>query len=111
MLSQDYILAKFGIDEIYFHQGLPSDLLQKLYQRAILSLDGEDPVVQQYAAFEMILICHKQTPTPGLVYRLLKTLKGNAEFIRLNTLLNEEELFSAIKSKNYVLVTNKILIK
>jgi len=107
--QDNYVLAKFGIDEIYIHEGLNDNLLQKLHQRAVLSLDAEDSIVQKYVSYDMVLIFHKITPTSGLIYRFLKFLdqdKNRENFIKSNTLINEGELFPAIKSKNFVLVTN-----
>lgn len=115
MSSQDnYALAKFGIDEIYIHEGFKSSLLEKLHQRASLSLDAEDNIVFKYASHDMILIFHNRLPNQSLIYRFLKFLyqdKDKENFIKSNMLCNEEELFSAIKSKNYVLVTHGILLK
>lgn len=115
MSSQDnYAHAKFGIDEIYFHEGFPYSLLEKLYQRAIFSLDAEDNVIQKFALHDMILIFHNQVPNHSLIYRFLKFLDQDVDkesFIKSNTLLNEEELFLAVKSKKFVLITHKILVK
>lgn len=108
------MIAKFGIDEIYIHDGLSHNLLEKLHQRAAFSLDAEDNIIQKYAAHDMVLIFHKKVPSPSLIYRFLKSLDQDTDkenFIKSNTLLNEEELFSSIKSMQFVLVTNKTLIK
>lgn len=107
-------LAKFGIDEIYFHKGFNPNLLEKLYQRAELSLDGDDKIALKYASHDMILIFYKRVPSQNTLYRFLEFLDQYGEkedFILSNTLLNEEELYSAIKSKKFVLITNKILLK
>jgi hypothetical protein len=108
-------LAKFGIDEIYIHPNLPSDLLEKLNQRAVLSLDGEDTIVQKHASHDMVLVFNKLLkPTGGNLYRFLKFLKefpDQQSFIKDNTLINEAELFLAIKNKDYVLVTPRTLQK
>ena len=115
MSSQDnYAHAKFGIDEIYIHEGLSYSLLEKLHQRAVFSLDAEDPIIQKYVSHDIVLIFHNLSPTPSLVYRFLKFLhqdKNKENFIKSNTLINEEEFFSAIKSKNFVLVTQRNLVK
>ena len=115
MSSQDnYVHAKFGIDEIYIHQGFPYSLLEKLHQRAVFSLDAEDNIVQKYASHDIVLIFHKLVPNQSLIYRFLKFLNQDVNkenFIKSNTLMNEEELFSAIKSKKFVLVTHRILVK
>lgn len=115
MLHQDnYVHAKFGIDEIYIHEGFTRELLEKLKNRAFLSLDAEDNIVLKYASHDMILIFHKQIPNQGLIYRFLKFLDqyaGKQDFIQSNTLLNEEELFSTIKSKNFILITKQTLLK
>ena len=117
MLSQDrYAHAKYGIAEIYFHENLTQSLLEKLYHRAKFSLDAEDPTILRYASHDIILIFDKITPTPSLIYQFLKFLDRNGEqerekYIKDNTLLNEEELFSALKSKNFILITHRNLIK
>lgn len=115
MFSQDnYAHAKFGIDEIYFHEGFPYSLLEKLHRRAEFSLDAGDNIVQKYASHDMILIFHNRIPNPSLIYRFLQFLShynDKENFIESNTLLNEEELFSAIKSKKFVLVTHRNLVK
>lgn len=114
--QDNYALAKFGIDEIYIHEGLTYSLLEKLHQRAMFSLDGEDNIVQKHVSLDIVLIFRNltQTPTPSLIYRFLKFLdqdKNRENFIKSNTLINEEELFSAIKSKTFVLVTHRNLVK
>lgn len=113
-MQEDYVHSQFGIDEIYFHAGFELNLLQKLQQRALLSLDGEDNIALKYASHDMILIFHKQVPSIGLIYRFLKFLSNYKErenFIQSNTLFNEEELFLAIKSKDFGLVTQRTLLK
>ena len=112
--QDNYALAKFGIDEIYIHEGLTYNLLEKLHQRAVFSLDAEDNIVQKYVSLDMVLIFRSLDPTPSLIYRFLKFLdqdRNKENFIKSNTLINEEELFSAIKSKNFVLVTHRNLVK
>jgi hypothetical protein len=115
MSTQDnYMLAKFGIDEIYFHENLAHNLLEKLQQRAVLSLDAEDNIVQKHVSHDMILIFYKQVPSQNLIYRFLKHLDQDVKktnFIESNTLLNEEEFYSATKSKTFVLVTHRMLSK
>lgn len=115
MSSQDnYALAKFGIDEIYIHEGFTYSLLEKLHQRAMFSIDAEDSIVQKYVSLDIVLIFRNPAPTPSLIYHFLKFLdqdKNRENFIKTNTLINEEELFSAIKSKNFVLVTHRNLVK
>lgn len=115
MSSQDnYALAKFGIDEIYIHEGLTYSLLEKLHQRAVFSLDAEDNIVQKYVSLDIVLIFRNLTPTPSLIYHFLNFLDqdmNRENFIKSNTLINEEELFPAIKSKNFVLVTHRNLVK
>ena len=109
-----YIHAKFGLDEIYFHEGFTTNLLEKLHTRAAFSLDAEDNVVQKYATHDMVLISYNQTINASLIYRFLKFLSQDASkeiFIESNTLINEEELFSSIKSKKFVLVSCKIILK
>jgi hypothetical protein len=115
MSSQDnYAHAKFSIDEIYIHEGFPYSLLEKLHQRAVFSLDAEDNIVQKYTSHDMILIFHNRVPSQNLIYRFLKFLDQDADkenYIKSNTILNEEELFSTIKTKKFVLVTYRILLK
>ena len=117
MSHQDhYAHAKFGIDEIYFHKGFSYSLLEKLHQRAAFSLDAEDNIVQKYASHDMILIFYNRIPSNhnSLIYQFLKFLNQNVDkdtFIKSNTLLNEEELFLTIKSKKFVLVTHRYLVK
>jgi hypothetical protein len=106
--------TKFGIDEVYIHEGFPDDLLEKLQQRAVISLDSEDTVVLNNVSHDMILIFRKRVASQNIIYRFLEYLHQYSDkenFIRSNTLLNEEELFSAIKLKNFVLVTHRILPK
>lgn len=106
--------TRFGIDEVYFYENFPYDLLEKLNQRSEFSLDGEDKIVLKHVAHDMILIFYKRVPSPSVIYRFLEfldTQRDKKDFIKSNTLLNEEELFSAIKSKKYVLVTHRILVE
>lgn len=113
-LQDNYVHAQFGINEVYFHQGFSKDLLEKLHQRAVFSLDAEDNVVLKLATNDMILIFHNKIPNPSLIYRFLKFIDQAADkenFIKSNTLLNQEELFSTIKAKSFVLITPKILLK
>lgn len=115
MQPQDnYAHVKFGIDEVYIHEGFPYNLLEKLHQRAILSLDAEDDIVLKHASHDMILIFHNRVPNQNLIYRFLEFFDKNvdkANYIKSNTLINEEELFMAIKSKKFILVTHRILLK
>lgn len=106
--------TKFGIDEIYFLMTCTDNLLEKLHQRAFLSLDGEDKIVSRYLSHTLILISHKGLPKPTLLYRFIEHLNkdiSKENYIKENTLLNEEELFSAIKSKKFVLMTHKNISK
>lgn len=114
MLSQENYALKFGIDEIYIHEGFTHSLLEKLHQRSVLSLDAEDSPVLKYASHDMILVFHNRIPTRNLIYQFLKFLDkdtNKGDFIKSNTLLNEEELFPTIKSKKFILVTRRILLK
>ena len=113
-LQDNYVHAKFGIDEIYIHEGFTQGLLEKLYQRAALSLDAEDNIALKHGSHDMVLVFYNQVPNQSLIYRFLKFLDQHADkenFIRSNTLLNEEELFGVIKSKKFILVTSRILVK
>lgn len=113
MLSKNNDMhSKFGIDEIYIHQGFTLELLEKLYRRAILTLDAEDSIVLKYASHDMILIFHNRALNQNLIYRFLKFLDQSTDkedYITSNTLLNEEELYSTVKSKTFVLITPRIL--
>jgi hypothetical protein len=112
MSSQDHIHLQFGIDEIYIHDRLTNDLLEKLKIRSNLTLDGKDSIVLRHASHDMILIFYKRIPSQNLIYRFLEKLQklpNKENFIKSNSLINEEELFSAIKAKNYILVTHRIL--
>ncbi len=113
-LQDSNVHAQFGIDEIYFHTGFTCNLLEKLQQRAILSLDIDDTIVQKHVSQDMVMIFHKRIPSQNLIYRFLQFLHQHVDktnFIKSNTLLNEDELFSAIRLKKFVLVTHKILPK
>ncbi len=108
------MIAKFGIDEIYIHDGLSSNLLEKLHQRAAFSLDAEDNIIQKHVSHDMVFIFHKKVPSPSMIYRFLESLDQDADkenFIKSNILLNEEEFFLAVKSAQFVLVTHRTLIK
>jgi hypothetical protein len=112
--QQNYLLDKFGIDEIYFSKKMSDAFLQKFYHRALLCMDGEDNIVLKYASHDMILVFYKNAPTPSLIYRFLKFFDqyhAKEDFIESNTLLDEEELFSTVKTKNFVLLTSKVLLK
>jgi len=115
MSSQDqYVHAKFGIDEIYIHEKFTHSLLEKLHQRALFSLDAEDNIVQKYATHDMVLVFYDQIPSQSLIYRFLKFISQDAcreSFIESNTLFDEEELFPAIKSKKFILITHRTLLK
>jgi len=106
--------TKFGIDEIYFLMTCTDSLLEKLYQRAFLSLDGEDKIVSRHLSHTIILISRKELPKQTLLYRFIEHLDKDVfkeNYIKENTLLNEEELFSAIKSKKFILMTHKNISK
>ncbi len=115
MSPQDnYAHAKFGIDEVYFHEGFTYGMLGKLHQRAVFSLDADDNIVRKYVSHDMILIFHNRAPSQHLIYRFLEFFDRNInkdDFIKSNTLLNEDDLFSALKSKKFVLVTHRTLVK
>lgn len=111
---ENYLHSKFDIDEVYFYEGLTADLLEKLNQRAVFSLDAEDPIVLKHVSYNMILIFHKRAPNRNLIYRFLKALdedKDKENYRKSNTLFDEEDFFSIIKSKKFVLVTHRILSK
>jgi hypothetical protein len=114
-MSQDnYALAKFGIDGIYIRENFTYSLLDKLQQRAVLTLDADDNIAAKYTSHDMVLIFYKEVPNHSLLYRFLKFLSQDAKkesFIESHTLLDEEELFPAIKSKKFVLITHRVLAK
>lgn len=111
-MSEIYLLQRFGIDEIYIHKGLEPHLLEKLYQRAELSLMGEDSIVKRHALHDFVLVFYKKIPSPNLIYRFLEYLNqypDKENFIHSNTLLNTEELFAVLKIKKFALVTPRKL--
>ncbi len=113
-LQENYVLTQFGIDEVYIHEGFGSELLEKLQRRAVLSLDADETIVKNHVTYDMILIFYKRVPKRNLIYRFLQFLDRSADkedFIKSNTLINEEELLSAVQSKNFILVTSEILMK
>lgn len=113
-MLQDNTLAKFGIDEIYIYKNLSYDLLEKLNQRALFTLDGEDSLVQKLLTHDMLLIFNKSAPTNSLIYRFLTSLDRDIHknsFIESNLLDSEEELLSIYKQKKFVLLTHRNLPK
>lgn len=113
-LQDNCMHEKFGIDEIYIHSELSNNLLDKLYQRSVFSLDAEDSIVRKFASHDMVLIFHKLAPKQSLIYRFLEFIhqdKNRDIYIKNNILINEEELFLAIKSKKFILVTHRTLEK
>ena len=114
MLTQDTYReahAQFGIDEVYIHDELDYVLLKKLRQRAELTLDSTNTIVKNNVSYDMLFIFHKRVSNTSLIYRFLEFLRKNPskeqDFKKLYTLLNEEELFGAIKEKKFVLVTSR----
>lgn len=102
--------TQFGIDEIYIHPGLDYNLLRKLYQRAEMTLDATDSVISKYAPKDMVLIFHKRVTTASYIYKFLKFLDQSPvreKYLEAHTLINEDELFEAIKSRTFALVTAK----
>ncbi len=101
--------TRYGIDEIYLHDGLELNQLQKLHQRAELTLDGTDNVISKNVECDMILIFYKKLPSASSIYRFLEYLKANPaknlDFKKLHLLINADELFEAIKVKKFVLLT------
>ncbi len=109
-----HLLEKYGISEIYFHPNLDINLLEKLFRQSEFTVDGEDNIVQKYVSHDILFIFHHQVQSEPIIRRFLKALyedKNRDHFIKDNTLLNENELFAAIKSKSYVLVTHRTLVK
>lgn len=100
--------TQFGIDDICVHKALDFNLLKKLQRRAEITLDLTDNIVLKYVTYDMILIFHKRIPSQSLIYKFLKLLSQNPDklsYLESHTLLNEAELFEAIKSKTFALVT------
>lgn len=114
LFTDNCMHEKFGIEEVYFHENLSFSLLEKLSHRAVFSLDAENPVIQKYASTDIVLIFNTQNPNKNIISQFLKYLdqdKNKADYIKANTLINEEELFIAIKTKKFVLVTYRMLPK
>lgn len=114
MYPENYLLEKFGISEIYFHKEFTSTLLEKLFRQSEYTLDGEDNIALKYATNDIVFIFHHQVQSSSIIYRFLKALdldKNRESFIESNTLLNENELLAALKSKSFVLVTHRVLVK
>lgn len=110
--TYDNAHTQFGIDEIYIHNELDDNLLKKLQQRAELTLDGSDDFILRNVSKDIILIFHKRVQEQHLIYKFIKFLHQTPHkdnYIESHTLLNEEDLFSAIKSKTFVLITHKDL--
>lgn len=106
--------TQFGIDEIYIYKGFELNLLNKLQQRATLSLDPEETIVKNNVSHDMILIFHKHVPSKNLTYRFLEFLNQYSDkefYIKSNTLDNEDELFEAVKLKKFFLVSHRMLSK
>lgn len=99
----------YGIDEVYLQNPFDLNLLKKLQRRAEITLDGSDPVVLKNVKYDLILVFHKKVQTRNMIYKYLKFLQDNpakdADFYKSHLLLNEDELFEAIKLKKFVLVT------
>ena len=111
--QDNYVNSKFDIAEVFIHEGFTQILLERLYHRAAMSLDGEDNVIQQYASHDMIIIFNNQLPSPSRIYQFLKFLNKDVNqknFIHSN-LCDEKELFPSILTKNFILITRKILLK
>jgi hypothetical protein len=112
--QQNNLHKKYGIDEIYVHPGLVYDTLEKLQHRAEFCIDGEDNIVQKHVSHDLVLIFYKKPPSKSFIYRFLADLDkmvNKSDYIHSNTLLNEEDFFEAIKSKSFVLITHRNLIK
>lgn len=101
--------VQFGIDEVYIIEGLDKSVLKKLQQRADYTLDSTDTVVKNNASYDMIFIFHKRVANTSFLYRFLEFLQKNPskekDFKKLYELINPEEIFEAVKSKKYVLVS------
>ena len=101
--------ALFGIDEVYIINELDKSILDKLLQRAELTLDSNNTIVKNNVSYDMIFIFHKRVTSTRLIYRFLEFLSKNPDkeqdFKKLYKLTNQEELFENIKTKKYILVT------
>lgn len=106
--------VQFGISEVYIHPSFDFNLLKKLQQRAEITLEGTDPIVSKYMSYDMIVFFQKGISNQNFIYRFLKFLNDNPtkerDFKEAHTLLNEEELFDAIKLKNFTLITHRNLL-
>lgn len=104
---------RFGIDEVYIHKKLELSLLKKLQQRAERTLDSSDTIIKKNLPYDMIAMSRKGVPNQNMMYRFLEFLKSNPQkerdFQKYHTLLNEEELFDAIKSEKFLLLTTRDL--
>lgn|SRR5690606_6726557 len=106
--------TQFGIDEVYLHSGFPQLLLGKLQQCAALCLDAEDTIVHNNVSGDMVLVFRKRVQSKNMLYRYLEFINrypDRERYLEENTLINEDELLEAVKTKTFVLVTSKILPK
>ena len=109
-MSHTDMHTQYGIDEVYLHKALDYNLLKKLQQRSEITLDSTDNMVFKYVCCDMILIFHHRSPNQSLIYRFLKLvhqLPNKETYLESHTLLNEDEVFEAIKSKTFVLITHR----
>jgi hypothetical protein len=84
--------------------------LKKLQQRAAVTLDSTDAIAAKHCVNDMILMYDRSQVNQRMIYGFLKFLSQMAnknEFVTSHTLLNDEELFDAIKSKTFALVTHR----
>lgn len=114
LIDENFLQMKFGINELYIYEEFEPSILDKLCQRAALTLDGEDNVIKNHLSNDMILVFNKKTPSCSVIYQFLKyldTYSKKADFIESNALSRDEakEIFTVMKSKQYVLLTKKKL--
>ncbi|MEC7839761.1 MAG: hypothetical protein VX777_06960 [Chlamydiota bacterium] len=116
MLMQDSYQdahVQFGIDEVYIIEGIDLSILNKLQLRAEETLDSNDTIVKNNALYDMIFIFHKRVASASALYRFLEFLKKNPskekDFKKFYELINPEEIFEAVKSKKYVLISSRDL--
>jgi hypothetical protein len=108
-MSSDHLA--YGIDEVYLHKSLDLSLLEKLQQRASLTLDGSSSLIRKYAAYDMVLISYRP-PNRDMIIKFLKHLSQSPhkeQYYESNVLLNPDDLFDAVKTRSFTLVTGSVI--
>jgi hypothetical protein len=102
--------AHCGIEAVYFlGNDITFDHLQELQQKADLTLNGNDPILQKNCADNLILI---GSPTKLLIQSYLQFLSLNSTVevsLRAQALNNWQEILQTVKEKKFVLVTHRNL--